>query len=168
MPSSLQHRMADNWRVLLSIADDLGHGEAARATAVALCADRLDEDYGVMALRHIQGIFLVREIDRILSAELVNALTGIDDAPWHDWRGPKDDRSPRKLTQADLAWLLRPSVFARAPCAGDGALLAAIIDINSSGHGAPTAIRLTRQHNLTKSGTCAKTEPTQAFLGRSQ
>jgi hypothetical protein len=108
MPSSLQHRMADNWRVLLSIADDLGHDEAARMAAVALCADRPDEDYGVLALGHIQGIFLVRETDRILSAELVNALTGIDDAPWHDWRGPRDDRSPRKLTQADLAWILRP------------------------------------------------------------
>jgi uncharacterized protein DUF3631 len=86
MPPSLQHRMADNWRVLLSIADDLGHGEAARTTAVALCADRPDEDYGVLVLRHIEGIFLVREIDRIHSAELVNALTAIDDAPWHDWR----------------------------------------------------------------------------------
>jgi Protein of unknown function (DUF3631) len=62
----------------------------------------------VTALRQIQRIFLAREIDRILSVELVNALTGIDDAPWHDWRGPRDDRSPRKLTQADLAWLLRP------------------------------------------------------------
>ena len=108
MPSSVQHRMADNWRVLLSIADELGHGEAARAAAVALCAGRPDEDYGVLALRHIERIFLVREIDRILSADLVNALIGIDDAPWHDWRGPKDDRPPRKLTQADLAWPLRP------------------------------------------------------------
>jgi uncharacterized protein DUF3631 len=108
MPSELQHRMADNWRVLLAIADDLGHGDAARAAAVALCADRPDEDYGVLMLRHIQGIFLAREIDRILSSELVDALIAIDDAPWHDWRGPRDDRSPRKLTQSDLAWLLRP------------------------------------------------------------
>jgi hypothetical protein len=28
MPPMLRNRAADNWRVLLAIADDLGHGEA--------------------------------------------------------------------------------------------------------------------------------------------
>jgi Transposase/Protein of unknown function (DUF3631) len=36
MPPELRNRAADNWRVLLAIADDLGHGAAARAAAVAL------------------------------------------------------------------------------------------------------------------------------------
>ena len=40
MPPMLRNRAADNWRILLAIADDLGHGEAARSAAVALCANR--------------------------------------------------------------------------------------------------------------------------------
>jgi hypothetical protein len=31
MPPALDNRLGDNWRVLLAIADNLGHGEAARA-----------------------------------------------------------------------------------------------------------------------------------------
>ena len=47
MPPQLRDRAADNWRPLLSIADTLGHGEDARAAAIALCAKRPDEDAGV-------------------------------------------------------------------------------------------------------------------------
>jgi hypothetical protein len=46
MPPQLRDRAADNWRPLLSIADALGHGEDARAAAIALCAKRPDEDAG--------------------------------------------------------------------------------------------------------------------------
>jgi len=107
MPAKLHNRPADNWRVLLSIADDLGRGEAARAAAVALSAGRIDEDPGVVLLGDIQCIFLTRGIDRISSADLVDALNEIDDGLWHDWTGPKDDRPPRRLNQSDLAALLR-------------------------------------------------------------
>jgi hypothetical protein len=40
----------DNWRVLFAIAEDLGHGEEARVTTVALSAHRHDEDFGVALL----------------------------------------------------------------------------------------------------------------------
>jgi hypothetical protein len=108
MPPSLHNRAADNWRVLLSIADDLGHGEDARAAAVALSADRPDEDPGEVLLADIRTIFLARGIDRIASAALVEALLVLDDGMWADWRGPHDNRSPRKLNQSDLAGVLRP------------------------------------------------------------
>ena len=49
----LELREGDNWRVLLSIADDLGQGEAARAAAMALTAGRVEEDVRVTLLRHI-------------------------------------------------------------------------------------------------------------------
>jgi hypothetical protein len=65
MPEGLHNRVADNWRPLLSVADDLGHGEAARAAAVALSAGRIDEDPGVVLLGDIRTIFLARKIDRI-------------------------------------------------------------------------------------------------------
>jgi len=108
MPAKLHNRPADNWRVLLSIADDLGHGEAARAAAIALSAKHSHEDAGVIALTDIRTIFSQRRIDRITSVELVEALVGVDGSMWHAWGGPKDDRPPHKLTQAELAALLRP------------------------------------------------------------
>jgi hypothetical protein len=38
---------------------------------------------------------------------LVEALIGLGDGLWNEWRGPKDDRPPRKLTQGELSRLLR-------------------------------------------------------------
>ena len=108
MPPALRNRAADNWRVLLSIADDLGHGEAARSAAVTLCANRPDEDPGVTLLRDIRTVFQARGVDRITSLALVEALLGLDDGLWNEWRGPSDDRQPRKLTQGELSRLLRP------------------------------------------------------------
>jgi Protein of unknown function (DUF3631) len=107
IPPELRNRAADNWRVLLAIADDLGHGEEARAAAVALYSNRPDEDPGVALLTDIRTVFWVRGIDRIASADLVKALIELDDGLWADWRGPQDDRPPRKLTQSELARLLR-------------------------------------------------------------
>jgi hypothetical protein len=88
-------RAADNWRVLLAI--DLGYGEPARRAAVALSANRPDEDPGVTLLADIRIVFQARGgIDRIASAALVEALIGLDDGRWNEWRGPKDDRPPRR------------------------------------------------------------------------
>jgi hypothetical protein len=108
MPSTLRNRAADNVRVLLAIADDLGYGEAARAAALTLLAGRPDEDVGVLLLIDIRRIFLTWEVDRIATVALVKALLALDDGLWADWRGPNDDRPPRKLNQYDLSRLLRP------------------------------------------------------------
>jgi hypothetical protein len=107
MPPSLRNRAADNWRVLFAIADDLGHGEEARAAAVALNSGRLDEDPGVLLLIDIRVVFEALGVDRIVSTALVEVLHGLDDRMWMDWRGPNDDRPPHKLNQAELARLLR-------------------------------------------------------------
>ena len=107
MPPELHNRLGDNWRVLLAIADDLGHGEAARAAAVALSANRLDEDPSVILLSDIRAVFDTLGADRIASAALVEALLALDSL-WHDWRGLRDDRPARKLSQSELARLLRP------------------------------------------------------------
>ena len=34
-------------------------------------------------------------------------MLDLEDAPWTEWRGVKDDQPPRKLTQATLASLLK-------------------------------------------------------------
>src|SRR5262249_33210239 len=108
MPPALRDRAADNWRVLLAVADDLGRGEPARAAAVALCGNRPDEDPGIVLLADIRTVFQARGVDRITSAALIEALLGLEDNFWNEWRGLQDDRPPRKLTQSELSSLLRP------------------------------------------------------------
>jgi hypothetical protein len=106
MPPTLRNRAADNWRVLLAIADDLGHDEDARSASIVLCANQPDEDPGVVLLADIRTVFLARGVDRITSLALVEALVGLDYGLWNEWRGPHDDRPPHKLTQGELAQLL--------------------------------------------------------------
>jgi hypothetical protein len=108
MPQALRNRTADNWRALISVADSLGYGEDARTVAVELSANRPDEDPGVTLLIDIRTVFLALGVDRIASGALVEALVGLDDSYWHEWRGLGDDQPPRKLTQGELARLLRP------------------------------------------------------------
>jgi Protein of unknown function (DUF3631) len=89
IPSSIRNRAADNWRVLLSIADGLGHSDDARAAAVELCRNRPDEDPGVVLLRDIQTVFFAHGVDRLSSVKLVEELINLNDGLWHDWRGPE-------------------------------------------------------------------------------
>ena len=109
MPKGLRGRAADDWRVLLSIADAYGKGwgERARGAAMIMARGYRDEDITVTLLRHIRDIFTTHSVDRIASAALVAALCDLEDAPWTEWRGVKDDQPPRKLTQATLASLLK-------------------------------------------------------------
>lgn len=107
-PPELHNRASDNWRPLLAIADDLGHGEDARTAAIALSINRLDEDPGVILLTDIRSVFDALGVDRLTSAALVEALLALEDSLWHDWRGLRDDRPARKLSQSELARLLRP------------------------------------------------------------
>jgi Protein of unknown function (DUF3631) len=108
MPPALRNRAADNWRILISIADSLGYGEDARVAAVALSDDRPDEDAGVVLLTDIRTIFHARNVDRVGSAALIEALVELGDGRWAEFPGVNDDRPPRKLTQPQLAHLLRP------------------------------------------------------------
>jgi hypothetical protein len=104
---SLRNTAADNWRVLLAIADDLGYGKAARDAAAHLCANRTDEDAGVVLLADIRTVFTARAVDRIHSAVLITELLALDSG-WDEWRGPHDDQRACKLTKSELARLLRP------------------------------------------------------------
>jgi hypothetical protein len=61
-----------------------------------------------MLLGDIRTIFQTRGFDRIASSALVEALLELDDGAWNEWRGPRDDRQPRKLTRGELSRLLSP------------------------------------------------------------
>jgi hypothetical protein len=109
MPKELGWRGADVWRVLISIADAYGEDwpERARSAARIMARNYNDEDIAVTLLRHIREIFEVHLVDRIYSALLVGALLDLEDGPWSEWRGVKDDQPPRKLTQATVASVLK-------------------------------------------------------------
>jgi hypothetical protein len=108
MPVELQNRQADNWRVLLAIADDCG-GEwpqKARDAAIELSLGRADyEDAGVVLMRDLRSIW-PPFADRMMSADIVSRLCDLDGAFWSEWRGPCDDQAPHMLTAGQLALLL--------------------------------------------------------------
>ena len=105
--------------MLLSIPDAYGEGRGDRARSAALTMARgyRDEDVIVTLLRHIRDFFESLGVDRIHIGELVVALLNLEDASWAEWRGIKViTPSPRKLTQATLASLLKASTFALVRC----------------------------------------------------
>jgi hypothetical protein len=110
LPAELRNRDADNWRVLIAIADAVSPawGALAREAAVAFAKDRRDEDAVVALLYDCRDVFDARGVDRIGSRALVDALNAIEDAGWSEWQGLKGDRQPRPLTPGELARLLRP------------------------------------------------------------
>jgi Protein of unknown function (DUF3631) len=110
LPSALRNRPADNWRVLISIADSFGPkwGARAREAAVNFARAHRDEDAAVTLLNDILGVFDDLGVDRLTSAKLVEELVAMDDAGWAEWRGLEDNQQPRQLAQGELARLLAP------------------------------------------------------------
>lgn len=110
MPKELRNRVADNWRPLIAIADSFGAawGKAAREAAVTFAHAYHDEDAGVVLLSDIRDIFDQTGADRMASEILVKALLDIEESGWSEYRGPRDDQTPRKLSQGEVARLLRP------------------------------------------------------------
>jgi hypothetical protein len=118
MPSEFYGRTADNYRPLFAIADDLGRGDEARKAAVALESRHFNDDPGVVALTDMRSVFNMHGppccvarcrrpsgCDRIHSDAAVEEICEVNDR-WLEWRGPREDQAPHKLTQAELGHLL--------------------------------------------------------------
>ena len=107
IPTALNDRAADNWRILLVIADEAGGDwpRLAREAAQALSGDGIVDDEAVSAgaliLRDTRAIFAARGVSAIGSAELIKALCELPEAPWAEWRHGKP------ITGRGLAILLR-------------------------------------------------------------
>jgi putative DNA primase/helicase len=108
----IHNREADNWAPLLAIADAAGGAwpERARAAAAAGHVAGGDEASLIeLLLGDIRDIFAKREenrvepVDRIPSADLVEALVGIEGRPWAEL-----GRNRKPLTQNGLARRLKP------------------------------------------------------------
>jgi hypothetical protein len=110
MPDELHGRVADNWRVLIAVADAFSPawGALAREAAIHFARGHCEEDVAVILLRDIRTIFDAYGLDRLTSKVLVDALNAMDDGGWSEWRGIRDDQRPHCLSQGELAQLLHP------------------------------------------------------------
>jgi Protein of unknown function (DUF3631)/Zinc-binding domain of primase-helicase len=102
MPEAFDNRRADNWRVLLAVADLAGEDWADKAR---LAAGKLEgasdiSSIGVRLLTDIKRTFEEDGRDCILSALLVDKLKEDPEGPWAEWGRGKG------LTQNSLAVLL--------------------------------------------------------------
>ncbi|MEE9290938.1 MAG: DUF3631 domain-containing protein [Alphaproteobacteria bacterium] len=92
-PDALHDRAADNWRPLLAIADCVGMDWPGHARTIAqqLSTGDPGEDSSVKTqlLADIRAIMDSRAIERIASADLVEALVSMEDRPWPEWKRGK-------------------------------------------------------------------------------
>jgi putative DNA primase/helicase len=105
VPAELHDRARDNWRPLLAIADAVGGPwpSLAREAAILLSGQAGDGDApGVMLLIDLNVLFTERGVDRLASAEIVDALSTMEDRPWPEWR------RGQPITARQLARLLKP------------------------------------------------------------
>jgi Protein of unknown function (DUF3631) len=103
MPTGITDRPADVWEALLAVADFAGGTwpERARVSAVTHVTDAMGStpSLGVRLLGDLRTVFDERE--HMLTVEILEALNGMEDAPWGDLRGkPLDARSlSRRLSK---------------------------------------------------------------------
>lgn len=108
MPASIIDRAADVWEPLVAVADSAGGvwPDRARAAAVALNDARAERDpsLGILLLTDCRRVFTERDVDRLTTEELVNALIDLTESPWGDLRGkPIDDRGlARRLRKYEI------------------------------------------------------------------
>lgn len=99
IPERLSDRQADCCEPLLAIADLAGADwpDIARRALVELCcaAQEADQSIGIRLLADIRAIFLERGVDRISSADLVEALAEIETSPWSEWSKGKPITKPK-------------------------------------------------------------------------
>ena len=99
LPDGIADRNADMWEPLIAIADAAGGAwpERARVTAVTLVTESQQggptASLGIRLLADLHTIFTNSGLEKIPTADLLEALVKLDEAPWGDLRGkPLDAR----------------------------------------------------------------------------
>jgi hypothetical protein len=108
-PAGLHDRAWNNWRPLLMLAAAAAPEWLERATgaAVALSGDdAAEEDYGVLALRHVWQ--LVEPVEKMATIDVLKELVKREDAPWAKWWEAKLAKDEPKTPAASLSRLLKP------------------------------------------------------------
>lgn len=106
VPGELNDRAQDNARAICAIAD-LAGGEwpqLIRASLVGLASRPDDEPQsaGVLLLRDVAEVFQTKRDERLGSSDLIEALCGLEESPWAEWRGG------RPISTRGIAKLLKP------------------------------------------------------------
>lgn len=105
VPASGNDRADDNWYPLFAIAEVVGGGwpEKIKKARTKLTPDNpAEEAIGIKLLIDVRDIFRSHNADRIFSKDLVEALTGLTESPWADWRKGKG------LNPNGMARMLKP------------------------------------------------------------
>lgn len=152
MPRDLHNRVADNWRPLISIADSLGWGAAARDAALAFNREVRDEDAGAYCCA-TSATFLIDTPrtasrvslwSRISSASRTvcgrpGAAAGYRKPCWRACCG----RSKSSRNQSGLRNGSRPARAAKG-----------ITEPNSHRRGDPTVRKTAHRHRAIQTNTC--------------
>ena len=115
MPESLPDRQADNWEPLFSIAHLAGDEWVQRATVAALAltgskALSAPVSVGVELLADIQHVFECKRVDKIRTADLLQALCDDPEAAWATYNRGKQI-SPRQVAKRLAEYSIRPKTI---------------------------------------------------------
>jgi hypothetical protein len=97
-------RLADNWRVLLAIADNFDRGDDARRALTELVKGHPNDNPGAHLLSDLRDIYDERDMDRIFTKRLLQSLHLLG---WNNWTGLDGEMSNHALTERELAGILR-------------------------------------------------------------
>lgn len=99
----LHDRAADNWRVMLAIADLAGESwsQAARRAAITLSGTADTEADGELLIGDLRRLFADTGATAMASADVVTALNALEERPWATWT------KGMPLTPNGLARMLR-------------------------------------------------------------
>lgn len=98
MPEGVTDRSAEIWEPLLAIADEAGDHwpETARDACTHFVLHNGNRDNGSLGVRllaDLRDLYTRRGVDQMATADILNALHEIDEAPWADLSGkPLDNR----------------------------------------------------------------------------
>jgi len=101
LPDSLSDREQDNWEPLLAIAACAGTDWLNKATEAALTLSKPSEasvSIGNQLLADIQEIFTFKRIDKLSTADLIQALIQDDEKPWASYNHGKPI-TPRQIAK---------------------------------------------------------------------
>ncbi len=110
--AGLGDRATDNFEPLLAIADSAGGHwpKLAREAAMRLCAHADTDGAGDELLAAIREVFEHRNVERLPTAALVEALCADIEAPWGTWNRGKEI-SPRQIARKLADYKIKPTTF---------------------------------------------------------
>ena len=106
VPRALNDRQADNWRLMLAIADLVGGHWPEQARTAALALSTADEDadtLGVQLLASVHAVFGSIKTETIWTEDLLHHLYAMSEAPWGEY-----GRQRKPITARQLGALLKP------------------------------------------------------------